>query len=387
MNKEKIVLDFAVFVLMEIEELCSHITNFFGQTYKYDPFSDKKILEYEDFVSQDILTTQIILNHDLCPDIKSIYDLLNEKEINNLLNYLNEEFREGYPDGDGFGSSSNLDFKFDDLYLLFDKYLELRKYNKSVFITYYIQLINKLQYEESIKDIELEIKNILNNEKSKKSLKLNLEFEYIESKRNEYRQKLIEKNQFQLKGFITENEINIDFNESLVNCLEFLNNETLNIKYSVNYEADFQYSFDYLIHQFLENRLHNKSEVNNNKSQKYINQDNDFKIGLLIANSKLIIKEHYKENESSFIYLNKDYFSANSVADAISTDIGIKQTSIRPIISQTLTNSNRQYDNKNIFHIKKIKKIENLYNYCLSENIEISEYFKKKYIELKKKSE
>ena len=38
---------------MEVEELCSCITNFFGQTYNYDPFSEKKILEYEDCIFDD----------------------------------------------------------------------------------------------------------------------------------------------------------------------------------------------------------------------------------------------------------------------------------------------------------------------------------------------
>ncbi len=389
MNKEKIVLDFAVFALMEIEELCSHVTNFFGQTYKYDPFSDKKIYDYEDFVRQDIITSQIILNQEFNSDIKSLNDLLNNEEITNLLNYLNEEFTEGFPDGDGFGCSSNLDFKTDDLHLLFDKYLELRKFNQNVFITYFIQLINKLQYEESIKNVDLEIKNILNNEKSKKSLKLNIEKDYIESKKNEYLKNLIEKNQYQLKGFITENEINIDFDESLLSCLEFFNNENFgNIKYSAYYNSEFEYSFDYLIHQFLDNKLSNTNEINyTEKNIEYDNQDNFFKIGLLIANSKLILNENYKGNQSSFVYLNLDYTSANSVAEVIASNTGIKKSTIRPIISATISNSNIPYDNKNIFYYKRIKTIDSLYNYCIFNKIEVSEYFIKKYTEQKKKSE
>lgn len=389
MNKEKIVLDFAVFVLMEIEELCSYITNFFGQTYKHDPFSDKKILEYEDFVKQDIITSKIILNQEFNSEIKSLNDILNKEEITNLLNYLNEEFTEGFPDGDGFGSPSNLDFKTDDLHLLFDKYLELRKFNQNVFITYFIQLINILQYKESIKNVDIEIKSILNNEKYKKSLKLNLEIEYIESKKNDYRKKLIEKNQFQLKGLISEKEINIDFDESLRSCLEFFNNENFSkIKYSAYFNNEIEYSYDYLFHQFLDYKLLSPSEIKKNEEiQEYDSQDNFFKIGLLIANGKLILKESYKENESSFIYLNEDYFSANSVAEVIAIDTGIKKTTIRPIISATITNSNIPYQNRNIFYFKRIKTIDSLYNYCIINNIEFSEYFIKKHKEQKKKSE
>lgn len=367
MNKEKIVLDFAVFVLMEIEELCSYINNFFGQTYKHDPFSDKKILEYEDFVKQDIITSQIILNQEFNSEIKSLNDLLNKEEITNLLNYLNEEFTEGFPDGDGFGSPSNLDFKTDDLHLLFDKYLELRKFNQNVFITYFIQLINKLQYEESIKNVDLEIKNILNNEKSKKSLNLNLEIEYIESKKNEYRQKLIENNQFQLKGFISEKEINIDFDESLISSLEFFNNENIsNIKYSAYFKIE--YSFDYLIYQFLElrqvgNTKGIKNIINNEKRE----DDADplwLSLGILFAEGK--IQELIKNNPS---------LSFKKIA------LHFENKSYDTYLKATINNYTRSNKDKNIYI--DIVKMEKIISHCKSNKIKICDAFMDKYNLLK----
>lgn len=396
MNKEKTVLDFAVFVLMEVEELCSCITNFFGQTYNYDPFSEKKILEYEDFVKQEIILKEILLNQELNLDIISLFDLINEQEITNLLNYLNENFTEGFPDGDGFGRSSNLHLKIDDLNVIFEKYLELRKFNQYVFITYFIQLISNIQYANAKKNIELEIKNILNNEKSKKNLKLGLEIEYIKGKKNEYYQKLVENNQFQLKGIITENEINIDFDESLISCLVFLNNDDCyKIRYSAYYNIEFEYSFDFMIHEFLELRLINEIKKtviiskNNetfkisSKNNKLFKEDNYFVIGLLIAKGDLELRENYNIDGNSFIYKNIAYNSANSVATEISEEIGIKRTSIRPILSATLSNSNRITENRNIFDLNKFDKIENIVKYCKENKIDMTDYFLEKYNSLK----
>lgn len=146
-------------------------------------------------------------------------------------------------------------------------------------------------------------------------------------------------------------------------------------------EFSFYYVAEY--HETEFSKSLKKLDFGLNKESQTKKQDNYFKIGLLIAKDELRLYENYKQNEYSFEYLKKGYRSANSVAKEISKETGIKDTTVRPIISATLTNSVINSDNRNIFHIDKLDKIEKIHNYCVSNGITISKYFMEKYNKLK----
>ncbi|MEZ7500747.1 hypothetical protein QO200_18685 [Flavobacterium sp. Arc3] len=362
MNKEQTVIDFATFTLMDVEELIQwNIINFFGQKDEHDPFSDKKILEYEDFIKEGILTSEIILNQNCNLELKSISDLLSTVEINNLLNYLNENFTEGYPDGDGFGPPTNLKFTTSDLYRLFNKYLELRKYNQNVFISYYKQMLHIIEFDAQ-KFIEIEKHKIINIEKTKDLLNLDLSTEYIENKKNEYKRKLfksIENNNFQFKGFSDEKGLYFDFNKSLISYLEFLNKEDHSkIVYTVFYKG-FENSLDYLLYQFLEDKLFNTKNIENNDST---------------PDNKDLLKDlsHLKEKHKKLVvFLSTKNFIESEI----------------DVILNILANN--KYSNLNKRNISDINQIE-FYNFCYlfyileyfeeNENIDFSKLKNFKYI-------
>ncbi|MFV8327618.1 hypothetical protein [Flavobacterium sp. ZS1P14] len=335
MNKEKTVLDFAIFTLMEVEELCDYITCFFGQKDKHDPFSNEKLLEYEDYIKRGIDTNEIIITPNYNAELKSISDLLNSEEINNLLNYLNDNFTEGYPDGDGSGAPTDLEFKTSDLHALFHKYLELRNYNQNVFISYYKQMIDIIEFT-SKKFIETEKQKIINIENTKDLLNLDLSKEHIENKKSEYKRKLfnsIENNNFQFKGFSDEKGLYFDFNKSLISYLEFLGKDDCSkIVYSVDI-PEVNNSLDYLLYQFLENRLFNNKDIDNNNSNQYDK-------GLLEDLKQL--KDKYKKLVT---YLSQKGFTEPEIDNILN-----------------ILSSNK-YDNLHKRNISDIKQIE-FYNFC-----------------------
>lgn len=335
MNKEKTVLDFAIYVLMEVEELCNYITYFFEQKDKHDPFSDKKLLEYEEYIKRGIDVNEIIINQNYNLELKSITDLLNNEEINNLLNYLNENFTEGYPDGDGFGAPTNLEFKTADLYRLFYEYLELRQHNQNVFITYYIQMID-IVIHKSMKLIENEKLKIINIEKAKDLLNLDLSSEYLDFKKNEYKTKLfksVENNNFQLKGFSDSKGLHINYDKSLLDYLKFLNKEDCSkIVYSVYFEP-LENSIDYLVYQYLEDRLFNTSNlvnINYNELEKELYDD---------------LKSTKKKYNKLVTYLSNKKFTESEIDD---------------ILNVLCNNKYSELKKRNISNISQIE----FYNFC-----------------------
>ncbi len=253
MNKEKILLDFAVFVLLDIEELCSSITNFFNQTNMNDYPFDFNLLNYEEYLRQEILVEEIIENNDFKSELKSLNDLLSSIELNNLRGYLNNNFGEGFPNGDRTYRGNNpLEFQNSDLVRYFNTYLKHREINKDVFITYYIQLFETLNKSVSDK-LKLEVEKIHNIRNTKDLLDLKLSNEYTESEHLKYKQKLfksIKKNNFQFKGIADEKGLYFDERKTLDSYLEFLNkNEIQNFDYPVKLPI-IDKSLNYLVYKY-----------------------------------------------------------------------------------------------------------------------------------------
>lgn len=283
MNKEKILLDFAVFVLSDVEELCSYVTDFFGQVNMGDSPFDLNLLNYEDYLRKEINTGEVIESPNFNSELKTINDFLSSSELNNLREYLNKNFGEGYPDGEGtYKGNDPLELKNSDLVRYFDEYLKYREINQNVFITYYIQLFDKL-YKLVSDKLKIEVEKIQNIINTKDLLDFKLSNEYTENEHLKFKQKLfksIKKNNFQFKGIADEKGLYFDERKTLACYLEFLNkNEIQNFDYPVKL-PNIDKSLNYLVYKYYLFVLYGKQDSTDNK----IIELNDFKI----ANKKIL---------------------------------------------------------------------------------------------------
>lgn len=309
MDKEKILLDFAVFVLSDVEELCSDITDFFGQVDRGDSQFDLNHLNYEDYLRKEIYTERIIETPNFISEFKTINDLLSNTELNNLKDYLNNNFGEGYPDGEGiFIGNSPLQIQNSDLIRYFSEYLKYREINQNVFITYYIQLFDSL-YKLVSDKLKIEVEKIQNIKNTKDLLDLQLSNEYTENEHLKFKQKLfksIKKNNFQFKGIADEKGLFFDERKTLNSYLEFLNkNKILNFDYSTKL-PNIDKSLNYLVYKYSLFVLYGKQDATDIK----IVELNEFKI----ANKKMldyIYSKGFNALEIDFFIntIHKGYFN------------------------------------------------------------------------------
>lgn len=260
MNKEKILLDFSMFILSDVEELCSLVTDFFGQIKRNELPFEFKLLDYEEYIREEILVEEILVDYNLKSEIKSINDFLSSEELYNFREYLNNNFRDGFPDGDedgSYGGNSPLELKNADLNKYFDRYLRLRQINQNVFITYYIQLFDSLN-GNVIEKLKTETDKIQNIADTKDLLFIDLSKEFVEDRRKKYKEKLfdsVENNIFQFKGFADEKGLYFDVKNTLNDYLAYLKtNEIIDIRYSTNFPV-IDNSLDYLLYQFFEYKV------------------------------------------------------------------------------------------------------------------------------------
>jgi hypothetical protein len=278
MNKEKILLDFAVFVLSDVDELCSYITDFFGQVNRGDSPFDLNLLNYEDYLRKEINTVGIIESPNFNFELKTINDLLSSAELNNLREYLNENFGEGYPDGEGtYMGNDPLELKNSDLVRYFNEYLKHREINQNVFITYYIQLFDTL-YKLVSDKLKIEVEKIQNIKNTKDLLDFKLSSEYTENEHLKFKQKLfknIKKNNFQFKGIADEKGLYFDERKTLHSYLEFLDkSEIQNFDYPAKL-PNIDKSLNYLVYKYYLFVLYGKQDSTDSKFIEL----NKFKIG------------------------------------------------------------------------------------------------------------
>lgn len=149
LNNEERLLDFIAFILSDYSELLDNVNYFFCENFskevlsKYDKNKESNI--YKFYLKETI-------GFDSISKILKQYDLFNYTEQNkiDLINYLNNNYRHGYPDDvdeEGFAYGGrykiNLDFNQFELYL--DDYFSLSKINKSIFISYFKYLLFEIK--------------------------------------------------------------------------------------------------------------------------------------------------------------------------------------------------------------------------------------------------
>lgn len=321
MNKEKILLDFAVFVLSDVEELCSYTTDFFGQVNRGDSPFDLNLLNYEDYLRQEINTREIIESSNFKTELTSINDLLSSAELNNLKEYLNNNFGEGYPDGEGtYKGNVPLELKNSDLVRYFNAYLEHRKINQNVFITYYIQLFETLNKSVSHK-LKDEVEKIQNIKNTKDLLDFKLSSEYTENEHIKFKQKLfksIKKNNFQFKGIADEKGLYFDERKTLHSYLEFLDkSEIQNFDYPAKL-PNIDKSLNYLVYKYYLFVLYGKQDSTDSKFIEL----NEFKI----ANKGIV---DYIESKG-FNALEIDCF-INTIHGGYFNDLDIRYINIKQV--------------------------------------------------------
>lgn len=231
MNKEKIIIDFIVFILLDFEELLSDEIYFFDQTRTEDSILkqiDFSEVEYEKYLQTRINLSDIIVDKEIeFTRLNKIDEILNSKEIYNIVVFLNNNYKHGFPDdfedGLAFGGNFNLEISNSELIEYFYTYLSYDPLNKNVYITYYFQFMKNIIYFAE-KQFEIDKKRIDKINVSKELLEIREKIEFVENKKNHFKDvlfKSVENLHFQLKGFADDYGVFIDFNQSLSEILKF----------------------------------------------------------------------------------------------------------------------------------------------------------------------
>lgn len=231
MNKEKIFLDFIVFILLDFEELHSDETQFFEQPQTEELLFEKINFdekEYENYIENRINLSELLFDKEIeINQINNISEILNSEEIFNIVTFLRDNYRHGFPSDfeDGILTGGNLKIEISNTEIreYFHKYLTYREINSSVFISYYCQFLNSISYSAK-KQFELEKKKINELNISKELLEIRDKIDFIESKKIHYKEFLfnsVENLNFQIKGFSDNKGLFIDFDKTLVEILKY----------------------------------------------------------------------------------------------------------------------------------------------------------------------
>ncbi|KAB1067955.1 hypothetical protein F6U93_08415 [Tamlana haliotis] len=215
MTREERLLDFIVFTFCDYE-LLNDIIDFFYQ--------EKNIIEdYKDFLDEnieeipEILTSKINYND----DFQSFDEFLDKDEQRLIIEYFSDNYNHYYDGG------MPLDISAEDFGNYFEKYLQFKKINSGVYISFFVQFYNSV---ESLMKSELtnELSHIENTFLQYNRLSLDLSDNFKKLKQKEYEHSLFEsinKNHFQVQGFIDnfeKQEFFLDSKETIIHLLETL---------------------------------------------------------------------------------------------------------------------------------------------------------------------
>ncbi len=239
MNRKDTFLDFIIYALLNSDQLDESNVLFFKQDFWSTNYKDN----YIDFIEPFKPFTKAVKFEGAEDDAFT----LSPKERSMLLTAFKVFYQK---------SDSVFTLNDDDIQLLCNSYMELKSNNPNVFVSYYVQLIDFLSAEVS-EIFEEEKLKILNIKEKQASLSIQLSKEYIESKRNEYKERLftsLEESVLQFQGFFDNKGVYIDKLKTLIRYISSIKqNET-------NYfiiKPDIYASLDYLIYQYLNYEIFN----------------------------------------------------------------------------------------------------------------------------------
>jgi len=303
MTKKEILEDFVVYYFMNsYDELLSNIVYFFE--YPPDVF-DKQFEEKTNYLS--FLKLHLNLN-DLAEDkqtvmpVKKLSDLLTSQNINDLVSFLNKEFREGFPDGDKdgvYGGNYELEITKEDLINVFQDYLELHLINPNIYISFLLQLFRQIGYRTELK---------FNTEKEKidslyqklellpESLKSDFKIHNDEKLKQNLFESIIDR-PFQFQGFYDKKGMYINQKISFKKWVEISINQEFD--YDINEIKKNVFGNDFLIYQYFRFKVFDESI--------YLGEKYD-------ADNKKSELAHFKiENADLIDYLKDKKFNSDEI--------------------------------------------------------------------------
>lgn len=297
MDKKDRIKDFIVFVLCDFSELIDEVIYFFEQKNKIihidDPFSrlPTVIKDYRDFLNEHLLSLPDGLpkkNDNIIVDKPK--DLFDEDEKAIIVNYINDNFRHGFPDGDMSTGSSEMDLNRTELDNYMESYLKFVVVNENIFISFFVQYLSR--YLNADKEFHREADKIIEFEKYCRGLDTEVKAPLIKKKKEYYIERLyqaFEKRHFQFEIIfenIKERKTFVDFDRTLINALNIIPKNFEN--YSIDYSYDFNLGISNANLLYFNYIFYSIEPIQNNYSISDIEKaENDFE-HIKKKNSKLI---------------------------------------------------------------------------------------------------
>lgn len=301
MDKKDRIKDFIVFVLCDFSELIDEVIYFFEQKNKTSYIVDQSsknaflINDYRDYLNKHLLPLPNGLpkkNDNIIVDKPK--DLFDEDEKAIIVNYINDNFRHGFPDADMMGNmsigSSALDLKKEDLDNYIDFYFKFYETNNNVFISYFYQTLR--DFDLAGYEFEKEAYQLKKCYEEYGYLIPELQEKFKELKKEHYTNKLykcIDKKVFQTDIVIEDFEhlhYYLDFDKTLKNQLRLLPDDFND--YNLDYTYDLKLTISYTLIKYINYIFYGIEPVQNKRNDFIIKKAQEELDVIKKKNSKLI---------------------------------------------------------------------------------------------------
>lgn len=330
MNKKDRIKDFIVFVLCDFSELLNEVTCFFEQKNKPidEPFSIKSniIKDYRDFLNEHLLPLPDGLPKRNDNNIVAKpQDLFDKEEKAILLEYLNLNYRHGYPDdvdfeGRAYGGNLELELKKEDLNNYIDYYFRMYETNNKVFVSYFTQTLR--DFDLAGYEFEKEAYHIKKCGVQYENLVPELQEKFKEFKKEHYTKKLyecIDKEVFQTDIVIEDFELlhyYLDFDKTLENQIRILPDNFND--YNLDYSYDLKLTISYTLIKYINYIFYGIEPVQNERTVIIIKKAQEELDFIKKKNSKLVSflnNKGFDEREINIIFnlMHLDKFSILNV--------------------------------------------------------------------------
>ncbi len=232
MNTKDLLTDFTIYLLLLGDEFRNDELQFFDKNTKEEANYNNYLSVINNLVDVEYFLWDSNINKPLLSKIKSLNDLISNKEIEFLQDYIRNEFDFGYPtevNEDGFPWRENfqLDFTIDEIKSHFKDYIDLINYNSGSYTTYYQQYLNSL-HNNAKNNIQETKNNIDNFYTNKNSLDVSLFSELTDELKSELKKDLLKSTQntsFQMQGGFDDFGFVLNFKDRLKSILEVNNSK------------------------------------------------------------------------------------------------------------------------------------------------------------------
>lgn len=310
MTKKDILTDFCVHLLLLGDEFHNDELFFFSTKDKSKISYENYVITINKFVNVEDFLWDSDLNEPISK-INSLNDLISNKEIEFLQDYIKKAFYFGYPtevneDGFAWGETFRLDFSIQDIESFFFDYLDLKKINPHKYITYYQQFLNYLdgQINNAISKTKFKIDNF---HKNRNSIDNGLYSELKDNLESELKNMLLKSTQnteFQLQGGFDEFGFIINYQDTLKSILKLHNSQ-----YSkFNLEIDPKQYFVLIEYEYYRFKIEGQKTTTNADKQKVLKEEFEL---LKENNSQLIefLKTKKFDNREVEIIINSFSFN------------------------------------------------------------------------------